>query len=93
MLVALAFFLGTGGYWLWTGQAVQGAVAALNALLAALVCRRLRDAPRAVWGWFAFCLLVSGYFVDEGDTFCGLSTIVYAITPVVAHRDLKKGDR
>jgi hypothetical protein len=53
----------------------------------------VRDGRLAVWGWFACCLLVSGYVFDEGDIFYGLSTIVYGITPVVSYRDLKKRDR
>lgn len=48
MLVAVGFFLLTGAYWTYSGRLLFTGVAALNALVAAAVFYRLRDAPRAV---------------------------------------------
>ena len=48
MLVAVGFFLLTGAYWSYSGQLLFTGIAALNALVAAVVFHRLRDAPRAV---------------------------------------------
>jgi len=48
MLVVSAFFILAGGYWLSSGQPQRAGLAALNAVIALVVFRRLRDAPRAV---------------------------------------------
>jgi|GEM_PF-2098725 hypothetical protein len=48
MVVVSAFFLLTGGYWLYSGRPQRAGLAAVNAIIALVVFRRLRDAPRAV---------------------------------------------
>ncbi|WP_167768378.1 hypothetical protein [Haloarcula amylovorans] len=48
LLGVFAFFVVTGGYWLYTERLLIGVSALLNAAFAVLVYRRLNDAPRAV---------------------------------------------
>jgi len=48
MLLVSTFFVLAGGYWAYTAQPLYAGVAAFNAAVAALVFRRLEDAPRAV---------------------------------------------
>ena len=42
----------------------------------------------AVWGWFAFCLLLGLSLCFTGDVFYGVVALTSSVPPVLGYRDL-----
>jgi len=57
-------------------------------LSARRVSGHMRYGLIAVWGWFAFCLLLGLSLFFSGDVFYGVVALTSSVPPVLGYRDL-----